>query len=92
MVSDRIKKIIKEKKTTSKEVAEKLNMTSVNFSKVINGNPTLSSLKAIADAIGCEVDDFFEPSKKIQLIINDQLHIFYSSEELKTFLDIQEEK
>ena len=87
MISDRIKKIIKDKKTTSKEVAEKLNMTSVNFSNVINGNPTLASLKAIADAIGCEVDDFFEPSKKIQLIINDELHVFYSAEELRKFID-----
>lgn len=57
-----IKRVIKAKGLTVKEVAEKMEMTPVGLSQHINGNPSVQVLERIAAAIGCEVGDFFENS------------------------------
>lgn len=54
-----IKKVIKEKGLTVKDVAEKMNISSVGLSQHINGNPSVQVLERIAEAVGCEVGDFF---------------------------------
>ena len=54
-----IKKVIKAKGLTSKEVADRMGITTVGLSQHINGNPSVQILHRIADAIGCEVGDFF---------------------------------
>ena len=41
------------------DVAKKLCITTPVFSSQINGNPTITTLIRIADAIGCDVKDFF---------------------------------
>ncbi|MGQ1929047.1 helix-turn-helix domain-containing protein [Ornithobacterium rhinotracheale] len=86
MLAQKIKQIISQKNTTSKEVAAKLGMSTVYFSKMINGNPTISSLQSIANVLGCEVGDFFTTSEPIILKFKDDLHTFYSLEELKSFI------
>ncbi|MCK0199128.1 helix-turn-helix domain-containing protein [Ornithobacterium rhinotracheale] len=86
MLSERIKQIIKQKGLTSIEVAKQLNVTRESFSKTINGNPTISSLQSIANVLGCEVGDFFTTSEPIILKFKDDLHTFYSLEELKSFI------
>ncbi|MGV4536861.1 helix-turn-helix domain-containing protein [Ornithobacterium rhinotracheale] len=86
MLSERIKQIIKQKGLTSIEVAKQLNVTRESFSKTINGNPTISSLQSIANVLGCEVGDFFNKSEPIILKFKDNLHTFYSVEELKEFI------
>lgn len=57
-----IKKLIKAKGLTSKEVADRMGITTVGLSQHINGNPSVQVLERIAEAIGCEVGDFFEKS------------------------------
>lgn len=56
----RIKEIIKEKGTSVQEVAKKMGIQPPSLSRAINGNTTVEMLEKIADAIGCEVSDFFE--------------------------------
>lgn len=89
MLASRIKEIIKQKKTTSIEVAKDLGMTNVYFSKMINGNPTVSSLEAIAKVLNCEVGDFFNKSEPIALKYKNDLIIFHSEEEFKKFAEEQ---
>lgn len=57
-----IKKVIKSKGLTVKEVATRMGIAKENLSVHINGNPSVQVLERIADAVGCEVGDFFEKS------------------------------
>lgn len=43
----------------AKDIAEKLGITTVAMSQQITGNPRLETLRKTADAIGCNVRDFF---------------------------------
>ncbi len=54
-----IKKILKNKGITQLELAERLGISSVGLNKIINGNPTVETLKKVADEIGVEVKDLF---------------------------------
>lgn len=55
-----IKKAIATKGYTSKEIAGMLQISTVSFSKMINGNPTVDTLEKIANAIGCDISDLFD--------------------------------
>ena len=55
----RIKETIKEKGYTIEQVAKKMGITRVTLSQNISGNPSYSTMKRIADVIGCNVGDFF---------------------------------
>lgn len=59
-----IKRVIKDKGLTVKEVAERMEITPIGLSQHINGNPSVQVLERIAAAIGCEVGDFFAPPKE----------------------------
>lgn len=89
MLSERIKEIIKQKSITSIEVAKRIGISRETFSRMINGNPTVSSLQTIADAVGCEIGDFFGKSDSIIVKIKGELHTFYSLEEFKKFANRQ---
>ena len=54
-----IKSVAKSHGLTMVQVAEKLEISKGGLSQLINGNPTINSLRSIADAIGCRVGDFF---------------------------------
>lgn len=58
----RIKEVIKDKKTTMSEVAEKIGTKQAALSRAISeeGNPTLSLLKRTADALGVKITELFE--------------------------------
>lgn len=56
----RIKKILKEKGLTAAQLADKLGITHGAMSLTINGNPTLSTLEKIAEALDVQVVDLFE--------------------------------
>lgn len=60
-----IKKVIKERGLTVKEVADKMGISSVGLSQHINGNPSVQVLARIAEAIGCEVGEFFTSPQSI---------------------------
>lgn len=54
-----VKGIVKEHGFTLVQVAEKLGITKGGLSQSINGNPTVETLRSIAEVIGCQVGDFF---------------------------------
>lgn len=56
-----ISKIIREKGSTIQEVADRIGVAKGTLASMIgaSGNPTLGTLRRIADAIGCNVAEFF---------------------------------
>ena len=54
-----IKSIIKEKGNTIQDVAKKMGVNRVTLTLTLQGNPTYKKLKEIADAIDCNIVDFF---------------------------------
>ena len=66
----RIKELLKAKDITQKTLAEKLEISPIGLNKIINGNPTLETLRKIADVLDVEVKDLFvTPSKDNDLFI-----------------------
>ena len=55
----RIRQILKEKGITAAQLAERLGITHGAMSLTINGNPTLSTLEKIADALEVPFTDLF---------------------------------
>lgn len=62
MVID-IKHLLKDRGIQFKELASQLGVTDVALRQSLNGNPTYSRLKEIADALGVEVAELFASSK-----------------------------
>lgn len=62
----RIKEVLKEKKVSQIELAEKLEITTVGLNKIINGNPTAETLIKIADALDVDVKDLFVSTKETE--------------------------
>ena len=59
-----IKEIIKNKGYSVTSLADKIGMTQVSLSRIINGNPTVETLEKIANALDVEVRDLFNPTKE----------------------------
>lgn len=59
----RIKEVIKEKGITLKELANKLGVSNVSISRVVNGNTTIKTLRDIAAVLDCDVRELIEPTK-----------------------------
>lgn len=58
-----MKEILKAKNMTYDSLAEKTGMSKSSIAKIFGGfneNPTMKFLKAIANALECSMDDFFE--------------------------------
>lgn len=58
-IASNIKRIAKEKGVTMEKLAEQLGITPPSISRIIQGNPKLSSLEKLADLLECDVSDFF---------------------------------
>lgn len=54
-----VKSIIKQKGFTIDEVAKTIGISRVTLSQNIARNPTIATLRRIADTIGCNMADFF---------------------------------
>ena len=54
-----VKRVIKERGFTIAEVADKLGKHRVTLAQTITRNPTVETLQKIAEAIGCNIGDFF---------------------------------
>lgn len=59
-----IKGAIKKHGLEVKEVARRMDITPTGLSQHINGNPSVEVLQRIADAVGCDISELFEQSKK----------------------------
>ena len=60
MASLRIKELCKEKHITMTELAERMGVSLVALSQSVNGNPTMSRLQEVADALGVDILDLFD--------------------------------
>ena len=61
----KIKEIAKEKGYTITSLAEKIGMSQVSLSRIINGNPTAETLLKISHALDVDIRDLFNPTKEI---------------------------
>ena len=61
-----IKEVIKEKGYSVTSLAEKIGMTQVSLSRIINGNPTVETLEKIAIALDVDVKDLFNSTKETE--------------------------
>ena len=59
-----IKGVIKEHGFTLVQVAQKMEISKGGISQIVNGSPTVKTLRTIADIIGCNVWDFFKDEMK----------------------------
>lgn len=69
-----IKNVISRQGFTMQQVADKIGITQQAVSQAVNGNPSLSRLKEIADAIGVTVsellaDDPIQPADGEEMVI-----------------------
>ena len=53
------KEVIEKKGMTIEEVASKMGITKGSLSAALNGNPTVSYLTRLANAIDCDIRDLF---------------------------------
>ena len=85
----RIKEILKEKRLSVNELAERMGINRVGLSNHINGNPSVEVLERIASAIGCEISDLFERKSQANLtaLIEYNKH-FYKAENLEKLKEI----
>ena len=55
----KIKDVAKSKGMTMAQIAEKLGINPITLSQSLNGNPTLSRLTEVANALGVDVSELF---------------------------------
>lgn len=85
-----IKKVIKNKGLEVKEIAKILGVSDNTMSTYINGNPTITTLQKIADALNVHITELFEqPTKNNNtptvsgfIKIDNQIHEIKSIEQL----------
>lgn len=58
-----IKKVIKKRGYTIEDVAKKMGISRVTLSQNMSRNPTVGTLERIANAINCNVSEFFTDEK-----------------------------
>lgn len=89
-----IMRAIKSRGFLAKDIAEKLGISVVAMSQRANkDNPTVKSLREVADIIGCDVRDLFYKVDEDGNIIEDehqQQELFSQREEAKTLLPSNE--
>ena len=64
-MSHRIKELIKEKGYTQQEFADKLGITRVGLSQLINGKPSYPTLETIATALNVPMWQLFASSEEV---------------------------
>lgn len=77
----RLKDILSEKKITGKELAERINVSEMSISNIVNGNsfPKPENLLKIANVLDVDIRELFEPTKD-----NENIPIYIKEgEELK---------
>jgi transcriptional regulator with XRE-family HTH domain len=78
-----VKGVVKEHGFTLVQVAEKLGITKGGLSQSINGNPTVETLRSIAEVIGCQVGDFFRDEATTQVFPEPKLKCPYCGKPLE---------
>ena len=69
-ISHKVKELCREKGITIKQLAEKMQIAPESLSRAINGNPQLSTIRKIAEALGVYVTDLFDHGEdELQAIV-----------------------
>lgn len=68
-ISHKVKELCRNKGVTIKELAEKMDIAPESLSRAINGNPQLSTIRKIAEALGVSITDLFDRSEDELLAI-----------------------
>ena len=63
----RVSELAKQRGMTIAEIAKQIGISRVNLSNSINGNPTLSRLKEVADILHVEVSELFRRPNQPQV-------------------------
>lgn len=66
-MKERVKNLLRQKGMTAKGLAEKMGISEAALSLSLSGNPTLSRLQEIADALGVEIGELFTPIYKEEM-------------------------
>ena len=61
----RIKELIKEKGYTQQELADKLGITRVGLTQLVNGKPSYPTLEKIAEALDVEMWELFKSKSEV---------------------------
>ncbi len=79
-----IKNIAREKGKKMEDIAKELGITKGGLSKALNGNPTIGTLRKVADVLHVPVTDFFrdEIADKPESIIEPQQKCPYCGHDL----------
>lgn len=88
-MSLRVKQLCKEKGTTIKEISDKMGMDASNLSGSLKGNPKLSTLQEVANALGVEVYDLFERRRTLNGFVKfkDKVYEIKTREDLLKVLE-----
>lgn len=89
-ISHKVKELCSERGITIKQLAEKMKITPESLSRAINGNPQLSTIRKIAEALGVSVTDLFDRSEdELQAIVvcAGKTYTATTKEELKAIVD-----
>ncbi len=89
-ISHKVKELCSERGITIKQLAEKMKIAPESLSRAINGNPQLSTIRKISDALGVSVTDLFDRSEDELLAIvvcAGKTYTATTKEELKKIVD-----
>ena len=89
-ISHKVKELCRNKGITIKELAEKMEIAPESLSRAINGNPQLSTIRKIAEALGVSVTDLFDRNEDELLAIvvcAGETHTATTKVELKKIVD-----
>lgn len=85
----RIKDIIKQKRITVQDLADKMSISRVGLSQHINGNPSVEVLERIATALEVEVWELFDRKSDTELTaLVEYRKNFYKADTLEGLKDI----
>lgn len=95
-LSNQVKILCQERGMTLKELAEKMGIKPESLSRALNGNPHLSTMENIANALGVGVAELltggrsYEPltSEFTAMVVEDgKTYLFHSKSELKDWIN-----
>lgn len=63
-----IKELLKERSMTQKELAQKIGISTVSLNRYMTGNPSVSSLEKVAEALNVEISELFVHRKTVETV------------------------
>lgn len=94
-LSTRVKELCSERGLTLKELAEKMGIKPESLSRALGGNPQLTTLENIANALGVGVAELLNGGRSYEPLTSDftamvvkegETYLFHSASDLKNWL------